>query len=296
MGNAAQDNNGDLYALLGLKRGASDGEIRDAYYRLAKEYHPDRRKADEKAAEAFRAITSAAAILRDPEMRNLYDRGESGGIALATKLKARQRSSDRRRIALVFLVSLTITTAGATKLWLVLLNRTSEVPNLVRNNPEATSSKVADASVPPEKSNRDYGRRAMPLPPIEPPSLAKGDTGAREPQPPSSAKEKASEIHAPSPTQGAISSSPPSERPADNGEKVAAPVPAAEAPSRLNEPPSQKAASFGLLDFDTSPGNGKPLSAKLSRVRDAKSKPDECSLTRAARDILMHASAALRSR
>ena len=94
MGNAAQDNDGNLYALLGLKRGASDDEIRGAYYRLAKEYHPDGRKAGEKAAETFRAITRAAAILRDPEMRSLYDRGESGGVALVAKLQAARRSSD----------------------------------------------------------------------------------------------------------------------------------------------------------------------------------------------------------
>src|SRR5215475_11490155 len=115
MDNAPEDNDGNLYALLGLKQGASGDEIRSAYYQLAKKYHPDGRKADEKAEEAFRAITRAATILRDPEMRSLYDRGESGA-ALAAKLQAVRRSSDRRRIALVFLLSLTITTAAATKL------------------------------------------------------------------------------------------------------------------------------------------------------------------------------------
>ncbi len=67
---------GNLYFRLGLSPGASADQIRDAYFELAKAYHPDRRGSDAKAAETFKEIVLAAAILRDPEKRRLYDRGE----------------------------------------------------------------------------------------------------------------------------------------------------------------------------------------------------------------------------
>jgi hypothetical protein len=290
MGNSREDNDGNLYALLGLKRGAPDSEIRDAYYRLAKKYHPDGRKADAKAEEAFKAITRAAAILRDPEMRSLYDRGESGELALAAKRRAARRSSERRRIALVFLLSLTITTAMATKFWLVLLNRTSEVPNLVRNDRGAAFPTIADASTPREKSSNDDGGKAIPLPSSDPPS------GAFQPQQPSSGNEKASENNAPPPMEGAVDPSRRYERPAGIGQKAASSVPGVEAPSHQNEPPSQKTASFGMPVFDTSPVYSKPPAAKLLLLRESKSKAGDCSLSRAARGILLHVSAALTNR
>jgi hypothetical protein len=291
MDNAPEDNDGNLYALLGLKQGVSDGEIRDAYYRLAKKYHPDRRKADAKAEEAFRAITRAAAILRDPEMRIRYDRGENGGVASAAQLQAPRASSGRRRIVAVFLLSLTITTAAATKLWLVLLNPASEVPNPVRNDSGATSPTIADALKPPAEPSRDYGRQAMPLPLSDPPSLAKSDSGTPQAQQPSAGNEKVSENNAPPPMQDAADSSS-----VNAGQKAAPSVPIAEAPSHLTVPPSQKTASFGLPVFDTSPESGKPLSAKLSSMRGGKTKLADCSLSRAARGILWHVSAALRAR
>jgi hypothetical protein len=293
MGNAQEDNDGNLYALLGLKPGASDGEIRDAYYQLAKEYHPDRRKADAKAEETFGVVTRAAAILRDPEMRRRYDRGEISGSAFVAKPKGAERRSDRRRILLVFLVSLTVSTAAATKLWLLFLNRASEVPNLVRNDAGATSLKVVDASLPREKSSRGYGPQAVPLPPIDSPSLARSDSSSPHPQQPSSANATDAKDNMLPAMQGASSSSP-SERLVDTEDRAAPPIPGAKALPA--EPSSQKTASFGLPAFDTSPGGGRLLPAKLSLLREGKSKPEDCSLSRAARDIVLHVSAALRSR
>jgi curved DNA-binding protein CbpA len=60
-----------LYEHLGLTPGATDSELRQAYYRLAKKYHPDL-AADE---DVFKSLAQASAILRDPERRKLYDLG-----------------------------------------------------------------------------------------------------------------------------------------------------------------------------------------------------------------------------
>lgn len=66
----------DLYETLGVKRGASDAEIKGAYRKLAKQLHPDRNKDNPKAADRFKELSSAYAILEDDAKRGQYDRGE----------------------------------------------------------------------------------------------------------------------------------------------------------------------------------------------------------------------------
>ena len=66
----------DLYQRLGVKRGASEDEIKKAYRSLAKQLHPDRNKDNPKAAERFAAITNAYDLLSDKDKRARYDRGE----------------------------------------------------------------------------------------------------------------------------------------------------------------------------------------------------------------------------
>ncbi len=63
----------DLYALLGLKPGASSQQIKHAYRVLAKRYHPDTAP-DEQDAAKFIAISAAYEVLSDPEQRKDYDR------------------------------------------------------------------------------------------------------------------------------------------------------------------------------------------------------------------------------
>lgn len=62
----------DYYKVLGIKRNASQDEIRNAYKKMAKKYHPDLNK-DANAEENFKKVNEAHEVLKDPEKRKLYD-------------------------------------------------------------------------------------------------------------------------------------------------------------------------------------------------------------------------------
>lgn len=69
----------DLYAVLGLSRGASAKDIKSAYRRLAREHHPDLNPGDPKAGERFKRVAAAYEVLSDPALRRRYDRtGRTG--------------------------------------------------------------------------------------------------------------------------------------------------------------------------------------------------------------------------
>jgi len=63
----------DYYDLLGVKKGASDADIKTAYRKLAMKYHPDRNKGDKTAEDKFKEINEAYAVLSDAEKRQQYD-------------------------------------------------------------------------------------------------------------------------------------------------------------------------------------------------------------------------------
>ena len=63
----------DYYEVLGIKKGASQSEIKKAYRKMAKKYHPDTNAGDEAAAEKFKEVSEAYSVLNDPEKKKLYD-------------------------------------------------------------------------------------------------------------------------------------------------------------------------------------------------------------------------------
>lgn len=68
----------DYYEVLGVTKTASADEIKKAYRRLAKEYHPDTNAGDKAAEEKFKKINEAYTVLSDSEKRKMYDGGFYG--------------------------------------------------------------------------------------------------------------------------------------------------------------------------------------------------------------------------
>src|SRR3954462_12684377 len=63
----------DYYEFLGLKKSASADDIRKAFRKLARKYHPDVNPGDKSAEEKFKALSEANEVLSDPKKRKIYD-------------------------------------------------------------------------------------------------------------------------------------------------------------------------------------------------------------------------------
>src|SRR5258706_3321944 len=63
----------DYYEILGVKKSASAEEIRKAFRKLARKYHPDVNPGDKSAEEKFKTLSEANDILSDPKKRKIYD-------------------------------------------------------------------------------------------------------------------------------------------------------------------------------------------------------------------------------
>ena len=71
----------DLYEVLGISKGASDAEIKKAYRKLARKYHPDLNRDNPKAAEEkMKEVNAAYEILKDPQKRAQYDQFGAGAF------------------------------------------------------------------------------------------------------------------------------------------------------------------------------------------------------------------------
>ena len=64
----------DYYQVLGVSRGAGQKEIRQAYRKLARSYHPDVNPNDKVAEQRFKEATAAYEVLSDKEKRQKYDK------------------------------------------------------------------------------------------------------------------------------------------------------------------------------------------------------------------------------
>src|ERR1700680_3758781 len=64
----------DYYEVLGVKREASEDEIKKAYRKLARQYHPDRNPGDKQAEGRFKEVQDAYDVLSDKQKREQYDR------------------------------------------------------------------------------------------------------------------------------------------------------------------------------------------------------------------------------
>jgi DnaJ-class molecular chaperone len=64
----------DYYKTLGIERNATDADIRAAYLKKARQFHPDKNKGDKQAEERFKEINEANEVLSDTDKRKMYDR------------------------------------------------------------------------------------------------------------------------------------------------------------------------------------------------------------------------------
>ncbi|KAL7567802.1 hypothetical protein ACA910_000554 [Epithemia clementina (nom. ined.)] len=76
----SSDSKRDFYKVLGVDRNANKADIKKAYFKLAKKYHPDTNKGDEKAADKFKEATEAYEVLSDDKQREMYNQFGHAGV------------------------------------------------------------------------------------------------------------------------------------------------------------------------------------------------------------------------
>ena len=87
----------DYYQILGLQKTATDKEIKNAYRKLARKFHPDLNPNDKEAEKKFQELNEANEVLSDPEKRKKYDQYGQDWQHGAEYEKARQAQGQQRR-------------------------------------------------------------------------------------------------------------------------------------------------------------------------------------------------------
>ena len=88
----------DYYEVLGVSKTASDSELKSAYRKLAKKYHPDVNPGDKEAEAKFKEATEAYSVLSDAEKRRQYDQfGRSTGLRRHSTTVVTSNWADVRR-------------------------------------------------------------------------------------------------------------------------------------------------------------------------------------------------------
>ena len=104
----------DYYKVLGLDKNASDDDIKKAYRKLARKYHPDLNPNDKESNLRFQQINEANEVLSDPDKRKKYDQyGQDCPVAHRAELR-----TGRRRKELLALLCIASSQPGHRASWL----------------------------------------------------------------------------------------------------------------------------------------------------------------------------------
>ena len=87
----------DYYEVLGLKKGASDDEIKKAFRKMAMKYHPDKNPGDKEAEEKFKEINEAYAVLSDAEKKSKNAANAARKAAALCRMYAGKRAKQKEQ-------------------------------------------------------------------------------------------------------------------------------------------------------------------------------------------------------